>query len=95
MNDTRYELGELEKGQIIEVQLSGIANVELMDQGNYMRYRDGKSHKYYGGHNCKSPYRIVVPKTGEWYMAIDLGGCAGRIYTDVHVYLDVELDHGG
>lgn len=79
MNFSYYNFGHLDKGQIVEVQLSVAANVRLMDSTNYISYKNGKKHHYYGGYVKRSPYRIVVPSSGHWYLTIDLGGFAGTV----------------
>lgn len=79
MKFSYYNFGHLEKGQIVEVQLSVAANVRLMDSTNYNNYKNGKKHRYYGGYVKSSPYRIVVPSSGNWYLTIDLGGFAGTV----------------
>ena len=50
MNFTHYDLGYKERGQIIEITLSGsAANVRLMDSANLQNYRSGRQHRYHGG----------------------------------------------
>lgn len=39
MNFSYYDFGYLEKGKIVEVQLSAAANVRLMDSTNYSNYK--------------------------------------------------------
>lgn len=86
MNFQSYSLGNLRAGQVVEVTIQGDApNVRLMDSSNFNSYKSGKRHRYYGGHATKSPVRIVVPHSGNWYVAIDFGGYAGRARTSVHV----------
>jgi len=86
MNFQKYDLGNLQRGQIVEVTLKGsAANVRLMDSSNFQNYRNGRRHKYYGGYVTRSPYRVTVPNSGHWYVAIDLGGYAGRISSSVNV----------
>ena len=79
MNFSYYDFGHLERGQIVEVQLSAAANVRLMDSTNYSNYKNGRRHRYYGGYVTRSPYRITVPNSGHWYLTIDLGGYAGKV----------------
>lgn len=43
-----YNLGYLNKGQVVEVNLTAAANVRLMDSSNYNNYKKGRKHKYYG-----------------------------------------------
>lgn len=54
--------------------LSTGANVRLMDSGNFSNYRSGRRHRYYGGLATQTPFRIVVPTTGNWYVTVDLAG---------------------
>lgn len=79
MNFSYYDFGHLERGRIVEVQLSAAANVRLMDSTNYSNYKNGQRHRYYGGYVTRSPYRITVPNSGHWYLTIDLGGYAGKV----------------
>ena len=77
-----YKLGNLAKGKIVEVTLKGnAANVLLLDSSNYNNYKKGRRYKYYGGFVKKSPFRIVVPNSGQWYLVINLGGYRGRVST--------------
>lgn len=85
MNYSYYDFGHLEKGQIVEVQLSAAANVRLMDSTNYNNYKNGRKHRYYGGYVKKSPYRVAVPSSGHWYLTIDLGGYTGKVKHNARV----------
>ncbi|NHF60357.1 DUF1883 domain-containing protein [Flavobacteriaceae bacterium TP-CH-4] len=81
-----YKLGNLKKGQIVEVTLKGnSANVKLMNSSNFSSYKAGRRHTYYGGHVTKSPYRVTVPSNGNWYVTVDLGGYSGRVSSSVRV----------
>lgn len=85
MNFSYYDLGRLNRGQVVEVCLSAAANVRLLDSTNYNNYKNGRRHKYYGGYVKRSPYRISVPNSGHWYVTIDLGGYAGSVKHSVQV----------
>lgn len=85
MKFSYYDFGYLEKGKIVEVQLSAAANVRLMDSTNYSNYKNGRKHRYYGGYVTRSPYRITVPSAGHWYLAIDLGGYSGTVRHNARV----------
>lgn len=85
MKFSYYDLGYLDRGQIVEVQLTAAANVRLMDSSNYSSYKNGRRHKYYGGYVKRSPYKIVVPNAAHWYVTIDLGGYAGSVKHSVRV----------
>jgi len=86
MNFTHYNLGHLDRGQIVEVSLSGnAANVRLMDNTNFSNYKAGRRHKYFGGHATRSPVKLTVPNSGYWHVAIDLGGYKGTVKSSVRV----------
>jgi len=81
-----YNLGQLRGGEIVEVSLKGSsANVKLIDESNFSSYKSGGRHTYFGGHVTRSPYRVSVPRSGHWYVTIDLGGYAGRVSSSVKV----------
>jgi len=85
MNFLHYSL-QVDSNQAVRVVLQGqAANVRLLDDYNFSRYRRGESHTYYGGHVTRSPYIIPVPSSGHWNVAIDLGGYAGRVNASVSV----------
>lgn len=85
MKFSYYDLGFLNKGQVVEVRLSTAANVRLLDSSNYQNYKNGRRHKYYGEYVTKSPYRITVPSSKHWYITIDLGGYSGTVRHSVRV----------
>ena len=75
MKYTVYQLGNLSRGNIVEVTLRGnAANVLLLDTSNYNNYKNGRRYRYYGGYVKISPYRVVVPNDGRWFIVINLGG---------------------
>jgi hypothetical protein len=81
------DLGHLSGKEVIEVTLSDAANVRLMDSNNFSSYRNGRQHRYIGGHVNRSPFRLTVSHAGHWHLAIDLGGYAGRVRAGVRVLL--------
>lgn len=86
MKYTVYNLGNIEKGNIVEVTLKGnAANVLLLNSSNYNNYKNGRRYKYYGGYVKSSPYRIVVPSNGRWFVVINLGGYGGQVRSAVRV----------
>lgn len=80
-----YKLGHKEKGETVVVQLDKQANVLLMDSSNYNAYKGGRRYRYYGGSVKKSPFRIAIPRNGNWVVAIDLGGYPGTVRASVQV----------
>lgn len=70
----KYHWNRLESGSVVVVTLSTAANVRLMDRTNFDAYKNGRTHRYAGGLVKKTPFRITVPRTGSWYLTIDLMG---------------------
>ena len=87
MQFQHYDLGILSGGETVVVGLEGnAANVLLLDSNNFSTYRQkGTGYKYYGGHVQQSPFRIRVPHSGHWHVAIDLGGYGGTVKSTVRV----------
>ncbi|MGN0079235.1 MAG: DUF1883 domain-containing protein [Eggerthellaceae bacterium] len=86
MKFTKYDLGNLKKGQTVVVTLRGnAANVRLMDSSNFNAYRNGRRHRYYGGLAKQSPIRLIVPNNGHWYVTVDMQGLQGSVRTSVRV----------
>jgi hypothetical protein len=74
------------QGDTVVVHLRGCtANVLLLDEENFSRYRGGLRFSYVGGRHNRSPARLVVPRDGHWYVALDLGGRRGRVRGAVSV----------
>lgn len=71
---TEYSWDHLERGSIVVVTLSGPAYLRLMDPENFAAFQDGHNYDFRGGLARKAPYRIKVPRSGPWFLAIDLTG---------------------
>lgn len=79
-----YDLHLCSKGEQVQVTLSGnAANVRLMDSSNYNNYKHGRRHSYYGGLMRRSPSVLTIPRSGHWYVTIDLGGLRGSVRSSV------------
>ena len=85
MNFLKYDLGNLKRGEVVEVTLTSGANVRLMDSSNFNSYKNGRKHRFYGGLAKKSPVRIPVPNSAHWYVAIDMQGLRGTTNASVRV----------
>jgi hypothetical protein len=72
-------------GDTIIVSLDLQANVRLLDSINYSRYCRGEQHEFYGGLARVSPFRLRVPRAGEWHVAVDLGGYSGTVRAGVQL----------
>jgi hypothetical protein len=84
MNYLHYEFN-LGPNDVVHVTLDKQANVRLLDDSNYQRYRSSQQHRYYGGLAKKSPINIRAPHLGHWHVVIDLGGYSGTIHASVQV----------
>lgn len=81
-----YDLGQLKKGERVQVILSGnAANVRLMNSSNYQNYKSGRRHQYAGGLIQKSPVVLGVPSSGHWYVTVDLQGLRGTVRSSAKV----------
>jgi len=80
------DLGNLKRGEVVGVTLSGnAANVLLLNSSNFSNYRNGRRWSGHGGHTTRSPVPLGVPSSGHWHLVVDLGGYPGRIGASVRV----------
>lgn len=87
MEFRHHDLGQLGSGVTVVVTIAGTeANVQLMDDHNFRRYKRRESFSYVGGHYKQSPVRLSTPHAGHFHVAVDLGGYAGRLGTSVEVF---------
>jgi hypothetical protein len=84
MNFLHYNLN-LGSSDVVEVALDKQANVRLLDDVNFSRYKRGGRYNFYGGLAQKSPIRLSPPRAGHWHLVIDLGGYAGSVRASVKV----------
>lgn len=83
---TQYDLGHQKQGSVVVVTLKGnAANVQLLDSAGFSNYRNGRRYTYQGGLVKSSPYRLVIPRDGRWYVTVDLIGLGGNVRSAVHV----------
>lgn len=71
------DLGNRQRGDVLEVDLSRGANVRLLDSANFQRYRKGERHRYRGGLAKSTPVRIEIPNSGHWHAVVDMQGLRG------------------
>lgn len=81
-----YEEGNFKKGDILSIVVDRNVNTYLMDGINFQRYKKDMNCEYYGSSTKASPYNILVPRTGHWYIVIDLGGSTGILNYSIKVY---------
>jgi hypothetical protein len=75
IHDRQY----LHQGDVVTVECDHQCNIRLLDDQNFEQFKHGRQHKYYGGFYRLLPARIVVPNTGYWNLALDLGGKRAHI----------------
>jgi hypothetical protein len=85
VNFIHTDLGQRQRGEIVEVTLTSAANVRLMDSSNFSSYRNGRRHKYFGGLAKQSPIRLQIPQSGHWHVAVDMQGLRGSTRASVRV----------
>ena len=85
MEHLHTNLGNLDTGSEVIVDVGNAANVRLMDQSNYASYCAGRDHRAAGGYYTRSRVVLGVPHSGHWHVAVDLGGNAGQVKAAVRV----------
>ncbi len=86
MQFTHYDLGNKDRGEIVEIILSGsAANVRLMDSSNFQSYRNGRQHRYFGGLAKQSPVRLQIPNSGHWHVTVDMQGLRGTVRSSIRM----------
>ncbi len=83
MNFLQFDLGNVERGQIVEITLTSGANVRLMTSSEFSNYKNGRRHSFIGGLAKRSPVRLQVPNSGHWYVAVDMQGLRGSTRASV------------
>ena len=86
MKFIQTDLGHLERGEVVEVSLTGsAATVRLMDSSNFSAYKNGRRHRYRGGLVKRSPVHLQIPHAGRWYVTVDMQGLRGKTNASVRV----------
>lgn len=85
MNFLQFDLGQQRSGQLVEINLTAAANVRLMDSSNFSSYRNGRQHHYHGGLAKQSPLRLAIPRSGHWYVAVDMQGLRGQTRASIRM----------
>lgn len=85
VNFLKYDLGSLQRGEIVEITLKRSANVRLMSSSDFSNYKNGRRHRYIGGLARQSPVRLQIPNSGHWFVAVDMQGLQGSTSASVRV----------
>ncbi|AVA21269.1 DUF1883 domain-containing protein [Rhizobium sp. LEGMi198b] len=80
---SHYDLNEQRAGTVIEITLSAIANVRLMNSSNFERFTETLKHQFLGGVAKKSPIRLSIPESGHWHLVVDMEGHNGMAESSV------------
>ncbi len=84
MNFLHYNF-HLGANDIVEIVLDKQANVLLLDDLNFGKYKRGEKYTYHGGFVKSSPYRLRPPHVGHWNVVINLGGRTGTVNASVKI----------
>ena len=85
MNFLKFDLGQRQRGEVVEITLSSGANVRLMTSSNFSNYKNGRRHQFVGGLAKRSPTRLQIPSSGHWYVVVDMQGLRGTTRASVNV----------
>ena len=85
MQFIKHDLGQLSGREVVEVAITSAAYVRLLDGENFRKYHYGRIPSYIGGHYKQSPVRFQIPRSGHWYVVVDLGGYAGEVSSAIRV----------
>ena len=85
MNFLKFDLGNLKRGEIVEVTLTSGANVRLMTSSEFSNYKNGRRHSFIGGLAKRSPVRLQITSSGHWYVVVDMQGLRGSTNASVQV----------
>lgn len=84
MNYLKFPLGWQEAGAVAVATLQGVeSDVFLVDSFNLSAFERGRQFQYHGGHQRRSPVRLVVPSVGDWTVVVIPTG--GRVEARVEV----------
>ena len=64
---------KVKKGARVLVKFSRPANIYLMTEVNFKRYKEGQSFKRIGGEFTESPAEFTAPYDGTWHAIIEKG----------------------
>ncbi len=73
------------RGDVAIVNISGQANVKLMDGLSFNSYRRCASHRFYGGGYGAGRVVLPIPHPGHWHIAVDLGGRSGIVNASIEI----------
>jgi hypothetical protein len=78
-NACRADLGFLEAGSRVTVEISGCANVRLMEPEAMVFMQFGYGYVFYGGLYGPGTVTLEVPDDGYWWHVVDVVGLNGPV----------------
>lgn len=82
----QWDLGQRKRGEVVRVTLRGnAANVLLLDSANLSNYKAGRRTRGKGGLVTRSPFDMIVPSSGHWYVVADMTGLRGNTNVSVEI----------
>jgi hypothetical protein len=79
VNALRADLGYLEAGTRVSVDISGPANVRLMLPECLVLRQFGYAYVFHGGAYTAGRVTLKVPEDDHWLHVVDLEGLTGRV----------------
>jgi len=78
-NACRADLGFLEAGNRVTVDISGYANVRLMEPEAVVLMQFGYGYVFYGGRFGPGTVTLEVPEDGYWWHVVDVLGLGAGV----------------
>lgn len=78
-NACRADLGFLEAGSRVSVEISGYANVRLIEPEAMVLMQFGYGYLFYGGLSRPGTVTLEVPDDGYWWHLVDVVGLTGTV----------------
>ncbi len=76
---------QLGPNDAVSIILDKQANVLLLDESNFQRYRSRQSFRYSGGLAQQSPVILRPTSPGSYHVVVDRGGLGGSVRASVSV----------
>ena len=80
-----HDLGVIEQGHVLKIVLTYSAFVRIMDEANYLEYRNQRSYKAVSKYVQSTPYVVKLPRTAHWYVVVDVENQLTKVNSFVHV----------
>lgn len=68
-----YKQTQAKKKEVFEVEIDRPAKVKFMTASEFKRYKNARTHSFYGGTFEETPIRFVVPFDSAWCVVIEKG----------------------